>query len=65
MYLGNHITLETMIIIDKLNPYLDHWKQNMSNLFADDIRLIVKAKPFVKFDVNKVSPIFSEFLKEF
>lgn len=65
LFLGNHITLETLIIIDRFNPFLDNWKQNLGNLFKDEIRRIIKARPFVKFDESKVQPIYLEFMQEF
>ena len=64
MFLGNHITLETLIIIDRFDPFLDNWKQNLGNLFKDEIRRVIKARPFVKFDSSKVEPIFLEFKQE-
>jgi len=64
MFLGNHITIETLVIIDSLHPYLNNWKQNLGKLFEDDIRRIIKVKPFVKFDSKKIKPIFVEFSEE-
>jgi len=65
LYLGKHITLETIIIIDRLNPFLTVWKGNMGHLFEDEVRRIIKAKPFVKFDEAKVMPLFVEFIEEY
>lgn len=64
MFIGNHITLETMIIIDDLHPYLQHWKKCIGSLFADDIRRMIKAKRFIKYDVSKVKPFFMELVEE-
>ena len=64
MFLGNHITIETLVIIDSIHPYLDNWKHNLGKLFEDDIRRIIKVKPFVKFDSKKMKPIFMEFSEE-
>lgn len=65
LYLGNHITLETMVILDTMHPILGTLKENVGRLFDDEIRRIAKAKPFVKFDIKKVTPIFEEFSKEY
>lgn len=65
MYLGKHITLETLVIIDKYHPFLDTWKATLGTLFADEIRRVIKAKPFVKFDDTKCKQIFMEFYEEF
>lgn len=65
MFLGKHITLETLVIVDRFHPFLDNWKTNLGKLFKDEIRRVVKAKPFVKFDESKVKPIFMEFMQEF
>jgi hypothetical protein len=65
MYLGKHITLETVIILDKYHPFLDSWKQSMGSLFVDEIRRIVKARPFVKFDDAKIKPVVMEFIEEY
>jgi len=65
MFLGNHITIETLVMLDKFHPFLDTWKITIGNLFSDDIRRIIKTKPFVKFDEAKVKPIYLEFIQEF
>ncbi len=64
MFLGKHITLETLIIIDRFNPFLETWKKNMGQLFQEEIRRIIKTKPFIRFDEKKMKPIFVEFIKE-
>jgi hypothetical protein len=64
LYLGNHITLETLVILDKFNPFLSEWKET-NKLFADELRRVVKSKPFVKFDDQKLKPIYLEFAEEY
>lgn len=64
MFLGGHITLETVVILDSFHPFLDSWKQSMGSLFADEIRRIIKAKPFIKFDKTKLEKSFMEFSEE-
>jgi len=65
LYLGKHITLETLIILDNHHPFLDNWKTNLGSLFSDEIRRVIKARPFVKFDRIKTEPIYVGFIQEF
>lgn len=64
MYIGKHITLETIIILDKFQPFLKIWKENMGQLFEDEMRRIIKTKPFVRFDDKKMKPIYMGFIEE-
>lgn len=66
MYIGKHITLETMVIMDNFKPFLQGWKKNagVGKLFEDEIRRLIKSKPFIKFDEKKLRTIFEEFIKE-
>lgn len=64
MYLGNHITIETLVMIDKYHPFLDTWKYNLATLFKDEIRRVVKVRPFIKFDDLKIQPIIIGFMQE-
>lgn len=64
LYLGNHITIETLVMIDKFHPFLDNWKINLASLFKDEIRRVVKVRPFVKFEELKIKPIVIGFMQE-
>lgn len=66
LYLGKQISLETVRIIDDMNPMVETWKDNSSMLllWESEIRRIQKAKGFVKYDTDKVSSVFSEFNQE-
>jgi len=64
MYIGKHITLETIILLDRFQPFLKLWKENMGQLFDDDMRRIIKSKPFIRFDEKKIKPIFVKFIEE-
>ncbi len=64
MYIGKHITLETIIMLDKFQPFLKVWKENMGQLFEDEMRRIIKTKPFVRFDEKKMKPIYMGFIEE-
>lgn len=64
MYIGKHITLETLVILDRMQPFLDAWKSNIGQLFKDEVRVLIKSKPFVRFDENKMKPIYKNFIEE-
>ena len=64
MYIGKHVTLETLVILDRMNPYLESWKTNIGQLFKDEVRVLIKSKPFVRFDENKMKPIYTKFIEE-
>lgn len=66
LYVGKHITIETMRILDDFDNYLSKWKQNdsLALLWDDERRRIEKSKRFVKYDVKRIEPIFSSFKKE-
>lgn len=66
LYVGKHITLETMRILDDYTKYLDEWKQNdsLALLWTDERRRIEKAKGFVKYDAKRIKPIYDTFTQE-
>jgi hypothetical protein len=64
LFLGNSITLETMCIIERLDPYIDSWTKHMSFLWESERRRIVKSIPFVKYSQPKVEPIYRNFVNE-
>lgn len=59
-FLRNTITLETLVILEKINPFLDYFDSNMGDdvLWPDISRLIRKYKPFLRFDKDKYNAIF-------
>ena len=66
LFLGNHISIETVRIIDDFHPMVDIWKTNSSMLllWENEIRRIEKSKGFVKYDKRKVETVFNTFLEE-
>ena len=66
LYLGKQISLETVRIIDDLQPVIQSWKQNSSMLllWENEIRRIEKSKGFVKYDKDKVIKVFTDFKEE-
>ncbi len=66
LFLGNQISLESLRIIDDLHPVIDSWKENSSMvlLWENEIRRIEKSKGFVKYDSDKVTKVFNNFIQE-
>lgn len=66
LYLGKQISLETVRIIDDLQPVIHIWKQNTSMLllWENEIRRIEKSKGFVKYDKLKIDKVFTDFKQE-
>lgn len=60
LYLGGHITLETMVIVQQLDDYLTKWEP-MILLWHDYFHTIQKVRRFVKFDANKCGIIYKQF----
>jgi hypothetical protein len=58
LYLSNEITVETMCIIETLDPYLDDWQPYVM-LWGDTFRLIQKLKRFVPFKQDKVELLYT------
>lgn len=64
LFLGGHISIETMCILENLYGYLTSWKQNTNLLWEEECRRIEKCRKFVKYDPTKIEPIYSYFLEE-
>lgn len=62
-YLGNHISIESVRILDDYLNIIDNWK-NIPSFWDNDIRRIVKLNKFVKYDKNRIEPIVSSFIEE-
>lgn len=66
LFLGGKITLETISIIEDLEPFLFEYKQNTQFMlmFSKDLRLVEKSKGFVKYDTNKVKTVYNNLLED-
>ena len=66
MYLGKHISMETLVILNKINNYTDR----LDNVLKDDIiwpdisRIIKKYSPFLKIDKEKYVTALRERFRE-
>ena len=58
-FLRKTITLETLVILEKINPFLKYFDTELSNdiMWPDISRLIRKYKPFLQFDKEKFNGI--------
>ena len=59
MYLGKHITLETMVILQDFDDYLMKWEP-LIMLWHNHFLTIRKIKRFVKYDSYKIQSIYQE-----
>jgi len=59
-FLRKTISLETLVILEKLDPFLDNFDSNISDkiIWPDISRLMRKYKPFLRFDREKFDAIF-------
>ena len=64
LYLSKSITLETMSIINDIDPYLDRW-ESLVMLWKDEFRIIRKVKRFIKYNDNVIQTKYLNFKKEF
>jgi len=64
MFLRKDITLETLVILEKLAPFVNNFDNELSEdlIWPDISRLIKKYKPFLKIDKEKYNGIFTRVL---
>ena len=64
MFLRKDITLETLVILEKLAPFVTNFDNELSEdlIWPDISRLIKKYKPFLKIDKEKYNGIFTRVL---
>jgi len=56
MYMGGDITLESLVIMEKLCPYVEDYENDF--ILSDVCLLIKKYKPFVRVDKDSVKQRF-------
>lgn len=64
LYVGGHISLETMVIINEFETYLPNWK-SLALVWGDQLRVLNKIKNFVKYDKDKLQSIYLHFKEQF
>lgn len=67
LYLGKKIAIESVSILNDLLDFIPKWKQNQSGMLIleSDIRRIEKIKGFIKYEDDRIKPIFNEFITIF
>jgi len=63
LYVGGHVHLETMVIVNDIENFLPQWKP-LVMLWGDQLRILNKIKKFVKYDKNKLQLIYNNFKEE-
>lgn len=65
MYIGQHIAIESLRIIDDYIPMIDNWRKIPTLfLWEDELRKIIKLKRFVKYDKIRVDKIMNNFIND-
>lgn len=66
LYISKRITIETIRILDDIEPFIDNLKENsnVKLLWSDEILRIEKSKGFVKYNKEKILPIYNDTFKE-
>lgn len=62
LFLGEHISIESVRIIDDYFHMIDEWrKESFISLWEDDMRRIYKLKRFVKYNKERVDKVINQF----
>lgn len=66
LYVGKHVTLETMRILDDFNGFIDRWTNHdaVTLLWDDERRRIKKSRGFIKYDKDKLQGTYDNFMDE-
>lgn len=58
MYMGQDVKLETLVMLEKLRPYVSQYSSDF--VLEDTCLLISKYKPFVRFDKDSINSQYTE-----
>ncbi len=64
LYLGHHVTIETMVVLNDFLPYISSWKKHANLLWEEECRRIEKCRGFVKYDKDKILSLIQNFSGE-
>lgn len=66
LFLGNKISIETLVIINELDHVVEHWLDNptVQHIWSNELLRIKKLIGFVKYDKDKLRKIFTHFVEE-
>lgn len=63
MYIGGHVTLETMVLLQNFDDYLSKWEP-LIMLWHDYFLVIRKSNKFIKFNRDRLQSIYNNFTDE-
>ena len=64
LYISKKINIETIRILDDHLDFVNKWEGMVVTMFADQIRIIKKAKGFIKYDKTRIQPVLNNFLEQ-
>ena len=66
MFLSGKITIETLRMIDDIEPFVESWENDpvVKIVMGDKLLRIEKLKGFVKYDKDKITKVFNHFKEE-
>lgn len=64
LYLSKQINMETIRILDDQLDFVSKWDGTVYNMFQDQIRVIKKAKGFIKYDKSRIQPVFNNLMEQ-
>lgn len=66
MFLSGKITIETLRMIDDIEPFVESWENDpmITIVLGDKLLRIEKLKGFVKYDKDKITKVFNHFKEE-
>jgi hypothetical protein len=66
MFLSGKITIETLRMIDDIEPFVKSWEDDpmIAIVLGDNLLRIEKLKGFVKYDSDKITKVFNHFKEE-
>jgi hypothetical protein len=66
MFLSGKISIETLRMIDDIEPFVDSWENDpmIKIVLGDKLLRIEKLKGFVKYDSSKITKVFTHFKEE-
>lgn len=63
LYVGGHVHLETVVILNDFENFLPTWEP-LCMVWGDQLRILNKIKKFVKYDKDKVQLIYNTYREE-
>lgn len=66
LYLGNKITLETMVILDEFEHTNEKLRSSnhLNLMFGSELLVIEKSKKFIHYDLQRVQKVYHEFAQD-